>query len=162
MELYSPTLEELAFIEHSTQSTVAAFDGIILLKTTPRLGYFPSFDAQPSRLIRPFATVLSVLSPHDTPQLYEQRGVRKWHPPLIRAYLGLPAFSDGGRRILVGARIDASKSKDILADIINVVNNTHWHRLPPTLSPTEGTTQETMNGPGNLHSDWQQRLDDVG
>jgi hypothetical protein len=84
------------------------------------LGYFPSFDALPSRLIRHFATVLSVLLPHDTLQLYEQRGVRKWHLPLIRAYLDVTAFSDGGRRILVSAMIDASKSKDILADIINV------------------------------------------
>jgi hypothetical protein len=60
------------------------------------------------------------LLPHDTLQLYEQRGVRKWHLPLIREYLGITAFGDGGRRVLVGAMIDASKSKDILADIINV------------------------------------------
>lgn len=76
-ELYSPTPEELAFVERSTKSTVAAFGGIILLKTAQRLGCFPSFDALPSRLIRHFATVLSVLLPHDTLQLYEQRGVRK-------------------------------------------------------------------------------------
>src|SRR6516162_1674604 len=119
-DLYSPTPEDLAFIDRSTKSTVAAFGGVILLKTTQRLGYFPSFDALPPRLIRHFSSLMGVLLPHDTLHLYEQRGVRKWHLPLIRDYLGMTAFSEGGRRVVVGAMIGASRSKDILADIINV------------------------------------------
>jgi hypothetical protein len=53
-------------------------------------------------------------------QHYELRGFRKWHLPLIRDHLGIRAFGDGGRRCLVGAVLEASRSKDILADIINV------------------------------------------
>jgi TnpA family transposase len=94
--------------------------GLTLLKTAQRLGYFPSFDALPPRLIRHFSSIMGVLLPHDTLHLYEQRGVRKWHQPLIRDYLGMTAFSEGGRRVVVGAMIGASRSKDILADIINV------------------------------------------
>src|SRR4029450_8648945 len=47
-------------------------------------------------------------------------GFASWHLPLIRQHLGITGFSDGGRRVVVRAMLDASRSKDILADIINV------------------------------------------
>jgi hypothetical protein len=53
-EVYTPTPDELAFIQRSTKSTVAAFGGVVLLKTVQRLGYFPLFDALPPRLIQGF------------------------------------------------------------------------------------------------------------
>ena len=118
--LYTPTPDDLAFIERTMKSTVAAFGGVVLLKTFQRLGYFPFFDALPPRLIQHLATTMGLLLPHETLQQYEQRGFRKWHLPLIRDHLGIRAFSDGGRRVLVGAVLEASRSKDILADIINV------------------------------------------
>ena len=119
-ELYTPSADDLAFIDGSTKSTVAAFGGVVLLKTFQRLGYFPPFDAIPLRLIHHLAAVMGVLLPHDILQHYEQRGFRKWHLPLIRDHLGITTFSDGGRRVLVGAVLEASRSKDILADLINV------------------------------------------
>lgn len=60
-DLYSPTPEDLAFIERLTKSTVAAFGGVILLKTAQRLGYFPFFDVLPPRLIRHFSSIMGVL-----------------------------------------------------------------------------------------------------
>jgi hypothetical protein len=119
-ELYTPTPDDLAFIDRSTNSSVAAFGGVILLKTFQRLGYFPSFDEVPPRLMRHLATTMGVLLPHDCLQQYEQHGFRKWHLPLIRQHLGVTVYSEGGRRIMVGAMLEASRSKDILADVINV------------------------------------------
>jgi TnpA family transposase len=119
-ELYTPSADDLAFIAGSTKSTVAAFGGVVLLKTFQRLGYFPPFDALPLCLIHHLAAVMGVLLPHDILQHYEQRGFRKWHLPLIRDHLGITAFGNGGRRVLVGAVLEASRSKDILADLINV------------------------------------------
>jgi len=119
-QLYTPTPEDLGFINHSTKSTVAAFGGLVLLKTFQRLGYFPSFDTLPPRLIIHIAKASDIQTPHDTLKLYEQDGFRKWHLPMIRKHQGITAFRDGGRRVLVGAVIEASQSKDILADIINV------------------------------------------
>jgi TnpA family transposase len=117
--LYTPTPDDLAFIHRSTKSPVAAFGGVVLLKAFQRLGYFPSFDALPPRLIHHLATALGVLTSHVLLQEYEQRGFRRWHVPQIRAHLGITAFSDGGRRLLIGALIEAARSKDILADLIN-------------------------------------------
>lgn len=119
-ELYTPTPDDLAFLHHTTKSSVAAFGGVVLLKTFQRLGYCPPFEALPPRLIQHLATTMSVLTPRVLLQQYEQRGFRKWHLPLIRAHLRVKAFSDGGRRILVGALLEAARSKDILADLINV------------------------------------------
>ena len=118
--LYTPTPDDLAFIQRTMKSTVAAFGGVVLLKIFQRLGYFPFFDALPPRLIQHFATTMGLLLPRETLQQYELRGFRKWHVPLIRDHLGIRAFSDGGRRCLVEAVLEAARSKDILADIINV------------------------------------------
>jgi TnpA family transposase len=99
---------------------VAAFGGLILLKTFQRLGYFPSLDALPPRLSRHLAMAMGVLRPHDCLQQYEEQGFRTWQLALIRDHLGIKSFGDGGRHVLVGAVIAASRSKDILADISNV------------------------------------------
>src|SRR5713101_9105200 len=96
-ELYPPSPDDLAFIHRATQSPVAAFGGVVLLKTFQRLGYFPHFDGLPPRLIHHLATVLGVLLPHEALQHYEQRRLREWHIPQIRAHCGITAFSDGGR-----------------------------------------------------------------
>ena len=118
--VYTPTQDDLAFIERSTKSTVAVFGGMILLKTFQRLGYFPPFDALPPRLMRHLATTMGMLLPHDALQQYEQRRLRETHIPQIRDHLDITPFSRSGRRVLVGAMLDAAQSKDILADIINV------------------------------------------
>jgi hypothetical protein len=76
-DLYTPTPDDLAFLERATKSTAAAFGGLVLLKTFQRLGYFLSFDDVPRRLLRHLATATGVLLPHDCLQQYEQRGFRK-------------------------------------------------------------------------------------
>ena len=119
-ELYTPTPDDLAFLERATKSTVAAFGGLVLLKTFQRLGYFPPFDGLPLSLIQHLATARSLLLPHEVLQQYEQRRLRESHISQIRDHCGITAFSNGGRRALVGALLEAAQSKDILADLINV------------------------------------------
>ena len=118
--LYTPTPDDLAFRQRTMTSTVAAFGGVVLLQTLQRLGYLPFFDALPPRLMQHFATTMDLLLPRETLQPYELRGFRKWHVPLIRDHLGIRACSDGGRRGLVEAVLEAARSKDILADMSNV------------------------------------------
>jgi TnpA family transposase len=119
-ELYTPTTDDLAFIRDATKSAVTALGLAILLKTFQRLGYFPAFDALPPRLIDYIAGVIGIPHVESNLQQYDVSGYRWRHLPLIRAHLRITTFSDGGRRILVGAVLEAARSKDILADIINV------------------------------------------
>lgn len=119
-EIYTPTSDDLVFVQRITKSPVAAFGSMVLLKTLQRLGYVPAFEALPPRLIEHLATTMGVLTPYVLLQQYEQRRLREGHVPLLRIHLGITAFSDGGRRVLVRAVLEAARSKDILADIINV------------------------------------------
>ena len=50
-EIYTPTSDDLVFIHRVTKSTVAAFGGMVLLKTWQRVGYFPPLDTLPPRLL---------------------------------------------------------------------------------------------------------------
>src|SRR5262249_15848669 len=43
-ELYTPTLEEMVFVQRVTSSPVTALGVAVLLKTFQRLGYFPAFE----------------------------------------------------------------------------------------------------------------------
>jgi Domain of unknown function (DUF4158) len=43
-ELYTPTPEEMAFVQQVTSSPVTALGVVVLLKTFQRLGYFPAFE----------------------------------------------------------------------------------------------------------------------
>jgi uncharacterized protein DUF4158 len=119
-ELYTPTADDLAFIRDATKAAVTALGLAILLKTFQRLGYFPVFDALPPRLIDHIARVMGTSHVESSLQQYEVSGYRWRHLPLIRTRLRITAFRDGGRRVLVGAVLEAARSKETLADIINV------------------------------------------
>jgi Domain of unknown function (DUF4158) len=118
--LYTPTPDDLTFVQQATKSSVAAFGGIVLLKTCQRVGYFPAFDTLPPRLIQYLAATMGLLTPDVRLHQYEQRGFRRWHMPQIRAHLGIIAFSDGGRCVMIRALLEAARSKDIIAALINV------------------------------------------
>lgn len=92
----------------------------ILLKTFQRLGYFPAVDALPPRLINHLAGVMGISPIERRLQPYDISGDRWRHLPLMRTHLQSTAFSDGGRRVLVGAVLEAARSTDILAAMINV------------------------------------------
>jgi len=119
-ELYTPTVDDAVFVRRMTKTAVTELGLVLLLKTFQRLGYFPNFDALPPRLIHHIAGAMGAQNPDDSLQQYEAGGYRWRHLPLIRDHLSITTFGDGGRRVLVGAMIEASQSKDILADIINV------------------------------------------
>jgi len=119
-ELYTPTPSDLAFARRVTKSAGMELGLLVLLKTFQRLGYFPRFDELPPRLLTHIAAALETAEPEAQLQRYEARSRRWRHLPLVREYLGITAFSDGGRRVLLSAMLDAARSKDILADIINV------------------------------------------
>jgi hypothetical protein len=119
-ELYTPTPEEMAFVQQVTSSPVTALGVVILLKTFQRLGYFPAFETLPPRLMAHLAGVMGTPNRDDLLRQYEANGYRWRHGPLIREYLHVNVFREGGRRVLVRAILEAAQSKDILADLINV------------------------------------------
>jgi Domain of unknown function (DUF4158) len=88
-ELYTPTLEEMVFVQQVTSSPVTALGVAVLLKTFQRLGYFPAFETLPPRLLAHLAGVMGTPNRDDLLRQYEANGYRWRHGPLIRAYLAL-------------------------------------------------------------------------
>src|SRR2546430_16163796 len=82
-ELYTPTPDDLAFIERSTQSSVAAFGGLVLLKTVQLLGYFPAFHGLPPRLFPAFATAIGLVLPLESLERYVPLLLREAPLPLL-------------------------------------------------------------------------------
>ena len=119
-ELYTPTPEEMAFVQQVTPSTMTALGVVVLLKTFQRVGFFPDFEALAPHLMAHLAGLMGTPTSDDLLRQYEANGYRWRHSPLMRAHLHITAFCDGGRRVLVRAMLEAAESKDMLADLTNV------------------------------------------
>ncbi len=73
----------------------------------------------PQRVIRHIATSAGLEEVLADLENYEKVGSRKKHLPLIRDWLQIKAFRDGGQLVLQRALENACQTKDIIADIIN-------------------------------------------
>lgn len=118
-ELYTPTPEELALSERHTKSPIARLGFIVTMKSFQRLGYCPAIGTVPPALIRHIAILVQLENVADRLQEYEKRQFHWKHAPVIRAYLDIRAFGDGGSRVMTEALTAAAQSKDIIADIVN-------------------------------------------
>src|SRR5262245_13383207 len=119
-ELYTPTPEEMVCVQQVTSAPVTALGVAVLRKTFQRLGDFPAFETLPPRLMAHLAGVMGTPNRDDLLRQYEANGYRWRHGPLMRTYLHVKAFREGGRRVLLRAMLEAAQSKDMLADLINV------------------------------------------
>jgi TnpA family transposase len=117
--LYTPSELEIKFAASNTQAPVQKLGLLVLLKTFQRLGYFPMLPTIPRRVIRHIATSAGLEDVVADLENYELVGSRKKHLPLIRDWLHIKAFRDGGQPVLVRALENACQTKDIIADIIN-------------------------------------------
>ena len=117
--LYTPNELEIKFATSNTQAPVQRLGLLVLLKTFQRLGYFPMLPTIPRRVIRHIAVDVGLESIIDDLPNYEKVGSRKKHLPLIRDWLHIKAFRDGGPGVLQRALENACQTKDIIADIIN-------------------------------------------
>jgi hypothetical protein len=120
-EVYTPTAPEVAFAEQSTRVPATKVGLLALLKTFQRLGYFPPFVQIPRRIIAHLSTGLGLVSIPAAVDTYDTPATRYRHHPLIRAHLGVTAYSPAARRAALTAAMDAAQTKEDLADIINVM-----------------------------------------
>jgi TnpA family transposase len=119
--VYTPTPEDVAFAEQVTRLPATKVGLLALLKTFQRLGYFLPFAQIPRRILTHVSTGLGFVSfpadlePYDIPStLYR-------HQSLIRDYLGVTVYGPAARRAALTAGMEAARTKEDLADIINVM-----------------------------------------
>jgi hypothetical protein len=120
-EIYSPTPEELAFAEHPTRSVTAKIGLLVLLKTFQRLGYFLPLVQIPHRIIAHITMCLEIPAIPAGLTRYDAMASRTRHMALIREWLGVTAYGPAARRVMSTVAVEAARTKEDLADIINVV-----------------------------------------
>jgi hypothetical protein len=119
-EVYTPTADELAFVAHHARTPTARMGLLVQLKTFQRLGYFPLLTDVPPRILDHLATSLGCSSPPAVLATYDASGTRRRHRAIVRARLGVTAYGAAARKALSKAAVDAARTKENVADIINV------------------------------------------
>ena len=132
-EIYTPTEQELTLASQYTKKGVTKLGFLVLLKTFQRLGYFVSVDAVPTAIIKHIIKCAQLSLLPSSLNDYEQSKTRKRHIALIREFLGIKSYGVSARKILVTSMFQAARTKNDLADIINVAIEElvhHRYELP--------------------------------
>lgn len=132
-EIYTPTQQELNLANQYTKKGATKLGFLVLLKTFQRLGYFSSSDAVPTTIIKHIIKYAQLSVLPDSLNDYEQSKTRKRHITLIRDYLGIKSYGVSARKIVVTSMVQAARTKNDLADIINVAIEElvhHRYELP--------------------------------
>ncbi|MGK7897742.1 MAG: DUF4158 domain-containing protein, partial [Xenococcus sp. (in: cyanobacteria)] len=132
-EIYTPTGEELNLATHHTRKGSTQLGFLILLKTFQRLGYFVSPSNVPSAIVNYIAQNTGLACYLDVLGNYETSRTRWRHTNIIRNYLSINPYQAQARRIIVKSMAEAARTKNDLADIINVAIEElvrHRYELP--------------------------------
>src|SRR6266567_1172558 len=133
-EVYTPTPAERFLAARSTKGSVAEVGFLVLLKTYQRLGRFIPLSEVPVPILEHIARLID---PHlDVSDLdsYDSSGTRQRHIPLIRAAQQLKPYDSAARTCLLKAMVQAARTKEDLADLINVALEElarEYFELPP-------------------------------
>ncbi|GLQ99007.1 Tn3 family transposase [Dyella mobilis] len=122
-DYYTPTLDEMAFIQTVSSQTHRRVMLALQLKMFQRLGTFGLLKDTPERIVRHVAKSLSYqlkLSPSDLDE-YDQSRVRRDHIAKLRDYFNVRPLAEEGRLWLKTVAENAATTKHMLADIINVM-----------------------------------------
>lgn len=133
-EYYTPTLEELKLIA-SEKKPILRFGLILNLKLFQRLGYFAPQASAPPSIMRHVFDAIDIKRPITLKQLkdYDRSGSRSRQQQQLREYLDINPFGLSDQPWLAQIAERASETKEILADIINVMLEElahHHYELP--------------------------------
>ncbi len=119
-EIYTPTPAERFLAARSTKGSVAEVGFLVLLKTFQRLGRFLPLSEVPVPILEHIAKLIDPSLDVSELDGYDSSGTRQRHIPLIRAAQQLKPYSPVARTCLLKAMFEAAKTKEDLADLINV------------------------------------------
>ena len=119
-EFYTPDLFECSWAEQRTREPAPRIGLLVLLKTFQRLGYFVMLEDVPTPAVRHVAQCAGYESVPEGLGAYDAGSVRRRHMALVRDYVGVSAWCEGSQKIMADACREASRTRDDLADIINV------------------------------------------
>jgi hypothetical protein len=107
-------------VESKTRGNVQQLALVVLLKTTQKLGFFPSLTDIPKQIIEHIAQTvrLPIPQPEEWKEYGKSRTWKRQHR-FVRDYLQLSPFNDQARQIMIDTMSELSGSKDEPADLVN-------------------------------------------
>lgn len=149
-ELFTPTLAETAFVLKQTRRPRSRVALLLLLKTFQRLGYFPLFADVPLPIIKHIAAAAECPEVSEDIRTYDISSYRIRHMNQVRIFLNVSTFDATARRIIIEAAVAAARTRDDLADIINIAIEElvhHRYELPAfsALARIARTARSTVN-----------------
>jgi len=118
-EVYTPTQEELSFVEDFMRKHKKSLCFFILLKTFQRLGYFVSVCSVPKSIIQYISNCLGQFLDMAALADYDQSRIKWDHRQKILEFLQIKPLNDETRKILKDALYESAKTKEDIVDIIN-------------------------------------------
>ena len=115
--LYAPTEEEHALVATHTRTDSQQLTLLALLKCHQSLGYLPAYETIPTAIRQYLCQQLSL--PPDT-AFDPAKNLRSRYRSLIRGYLAITAYAEGGPRVVEQRVTEAASTMSDPADLINV------------------------------------------
>ena len=116
-DVYTLNEDELTFIDGSATTEQTRLNLAVLLKSCQRLGYLPDIDAIPKRIVLHIRRQLGI--PETVLPYYECQRTLYRHHALIRDYLDVQPYGQGGEIVVETAMQQAVQSMMYSADLIN-------------------------------------------
>jgi hypothetical protein len=120
-EIYTPTNDEIAFINKSAKGDTSKLYLLVMLKTFQLLGYFIQIKDVPNQIIKHISSSLSIRVINIHAEKYDNSNTKINHTNAISKFLNIKPFGREAKRIAIKVATEASKTKDNDADIINIV-----------------------------------------
>jgi hypothetical protein len=119
-QIYTPTLAEIFLAHRTAKGPVAMLGFLVHLKVFQRLGYAVATSEVPTSIVDYIATCANIqLSSRDLTG-YDDSGTRRRHLPLIWEAISIQPYGPPARKAFLRAMVEAARTKDDLADLINV------------------------------------------
>ncbi len=149
-EIYTPTVEEIAFARRKTRLPAQFFSVLLLLKTFQRLGYFVKHEDIPLPILRHISQSTGSKEIPDGMESLNSGTARDRVTSMIREYLGVTVYGPAARRVVVDTCLLAARTRDDLPDIINMAIEElirQRYELPAfsTLLKIARTTRNALN-----------------
>jgi TnpA family transposase len=119
-EVYTPTPSELAFARERTRQPVQRVGLLLLLKTFQRLGYFVRYTEIPTPIVRHVSNCAGFPEVPEPMEAYDAGTARDRHTALVREFLGVIAYGQAARQVIIETCLLGSRTRDDLPDIINM------------------------------------------
>jgi TnpA family transposase len=119
LEAFTPTAAELSFAQRNTRRSGPRLALLILLKTFQRLGYFVQIAAVPEPIVSHVAASARLSNAVTGLAAYDGTTYRTRLLKLVRSYVGVSDYDGTARGVATRASLEAARSRDDLADIIN-------------------------------------------